>query len=107
VALNPATPISTIQDILNDVDLILIMSVNPGFGGQKFIPNSLRKLEETRKLLPASKAATYLEVDGGIDSTTARAVVKAGANVLVAGTSVFRQGNISNAVTSLRKSAME
>ena len=107
VALNPGTPLSTIKNILGDVDLILIMSVNPGFGGQKFIPNSLRKLEEGRNLIQTAKSSAYLEVDGGIVTTTAGAVVKAGANVLVAGTSVFRQPDISGAVRSLRKSTTE
>jgi ribulose-phosphate 3-epimerase len=104
VAINPATPVSAIQDVLRDVDLILIMSVNPGFGGQKFMPHTLEKLKETRSNIQSSGKNIHLEVDGGIDTTTAEDVVKAGATVLVAGTSIFRQGNIPNALRSLRKS---
>lgn len=105
VAINPATPVSTLQDVMDDVDLILIMSVNPGFGGQKFIPRSLKKLREAKAIIQSSKRTIHLEVDGGIDTTTAPEVVKAGATVLVAGTSVFRQKDIPKAIKALRKSA--
>ena len=104
VALNPGTPVSTIQDVLQNVDLVLIMSVNPGFGGQKFIPQTLEKLQQAGKSIRASQRKISLEVDGGIDTTTAAAVVGAGANVLVAGTSIFRGKNISHAVKTLRTS---
>lgn len=105
VAINPATPVSTLQDVMDDVDLILIMSVNPGFGGQKFIPRSLKKLREAKAIIQSSKRTIHLEVDGGIDTTTTPEVVKAGATVLVAGTSVFRQKDIPKAIKALRKSA--
>lgn len=105
VAINPATPVSTLQDVLDDLDLILIMSVNPGFGGQKFIPRSLKKLREAKAIIQSSKRTIHLEVDGGIDTATAPEVVKAGATVLVAGTSVFRQQDIPKAIKALRKSA--
>ena len=90
VALNPATPLATLEHVLELCDLLLVMTVNPGFGGQKFIPYSLGKLRAARALLQARNPACDLEVDGGIDALTAPQVVAAGANVLVAGTSVFR-----------------
>jgi ribulose-phosphate 3-epimerase len=105
VAVNPATPVSTLRDVMGDLDLVLIMSVNPGFGGQKFIPRTIEKLKEAKAMIQSSKRAIHLEVDGGIDTTTAPGVVKAGATVLVAGTSVFRQKDIPKAIKALRKSA--
>ncbi len=103
VAINPATPCSTLSEILSDVDLVLVMSVNPGFGGQKFIPLTLRKLSEMRDMIRASGKEIRLEVDGGIDETTAPDAVRAGADVLVAGTSVFGQTNVREAVEELKK----
>lgn len=105
VAINPATPASMLKEILPDVDLILVMSVNPGFGGQKFIEGSIEKLKRVRKMIEESGRDIFLEVDGGIDSKTASGVVKAGANVLVAGTSIFRRPNIPQAIRELRASA--
>jgi ribulose-phosphate 3-epimerase len=90
VALNPATPLATLEQVIELCDLLLVMTVNPGFGGQKFIPYSLPKLRAARALLQARNPTCDLEVDGGIDARTAPEVVAAGANVLVAGTSVFR-----------------
>ena len=104
VALNPATPVSLLRDIIQDVDLVLVMTVNPGFGGQRFIPDCLRRIRETKALAKSVKRQIYIEVDGGIDGTTARSVVRAGATVLVAGTAIFRQDDIENAVVRLRKS---
>jgi len=104
VALNPATPVATLKDIIGDVDLVLIMTVNPGFGGQRFIPECIRRIGEVRALAKSPKKSMFIEVDGGIDLTTSRSVVRAGANVLVAGTSIFRQENIADAVAKLRKS---
>jgi len=104
VALNPATPVATLKDIIGDVDLVLIMTVNPGFGGQRFIPECIRRIGEVRALAKSAKKSMFIEVDGGIDLTTSRSVVRAGANVLVAGTSIFRQENIADAVAKLRKS---
>jgi ribulose-phosphate 3-epimerase len=90
LALNPATPLATLEHVLELCDLLLVMTVNPGFGGQKFIPYSLGKLRAARALIEARNPACDLEVDGGIDARTAPQVVAAGANVLVAGTAVFR-----------------
>jgi ribulose-phosphate 3-epimerase len=92
VALNPATPISAIEPVLEDVDLVLVMSVNPGFGGQSFITSQLAKIETLRRLIDHKGLAADLEVDGGINDKTAAAVIAAGANVLVAGTAVFAGG---------------
>jgi ribulose-phosphate 3-epimerase len=87
VVINPATPVSAIEHVIDDVDLVLVMSVNPGFGGQRFIPESLRKIAQVKAL--AGQRPIDIEVDGGITPETAGAVGKAGANVLVAGTAVF------------------
>jgi ribulose-phosphate 3-epimerase len=87
VALNPATPVSALEHVIDNVDLILIMSVNPGFGGQSFIPEAIVKLEQARALIGARRID--LEVDGGINAETAALVAKAGANVLVAGNAIF------------------
>ena len=90
VALNPATPVSAIEPVLDDVDLILVMTVNPGFGGQKFIRSQLKKIELIRELIDQSGREIMLEVDGGVNAETAREVVAAGADVLVAGSAVFK-----------------
>jgi ribulose-phosphate 3-epimerase len=103
VCINPATPVSQLKNILKFVDLVLIMSVNPGFGGQSFIPGSTDKLRETADMIKQTKPDVYLEVDGGIDAATAEAVVKAGANVLVAGNFVFGSNDIKVAIQTLRE----
>lgn len=90
VALNPATPVSAIEPVIGDVDLVLVMSVNPGFGGQAFIPSQLKKIETIRKLIEVSGREIMLEVDGGVNAETAPQIVAAGADVLVAGSAVFR-----------------
>ena len=92
VALNPATPVEAVETVLDAVDLILVMSVNPGFGGQSFIESQLAKIERSRKLIDQSGRAIDLEVDGGINPETARRAVAAGADVLVAGTATFKGG---------------
>jgi ribulose-phosphate 3-epimerase len=92
VSLNPATPAKMLDYILEDIDLVLVMSVNPGFGGQKFISSQLRKIEAIATRVAKENLATLIEVDGGIDAETAPLAVSAGANVLVAGTAVFRGG---------------
>jgi len=92
VSLNPATPAKMLDYLIDDIDLVLVMSVNPGFGGQKFISSQLRKIEAIRKMIDKSGRHIDLEVDGGIDTTTAPQCVSAGANVLVAGTATFRGG---------------
>jgi ribulose-phosphate 3-epimerase len=92
VALNPATPIATVEPMLGDIDLVLVMSVNPGFGGQSFIRSQLEKLRALRKRLDAAGRTVDLEVDGGINPETAAAAIAAGADVLVAGTASFAGG---------------
>ncbi len=90
VTLNPATPLATLEEILPDVDLVLIMSVNPGFGGQSYIPQSTAKIRRLRRMLDAIDSGTYLEVDGGVKPSNVREVVEAGATVVVAGSAIFR-----------------
>jgi ribulose-phosphate 3-epimerase len=89
IALNPATPVSMLQDLIGDVDLILIMSVNPGFGGQSFLPVALKKLREARALIDAYNPSCELEVDGGVGRSNIARVVEAGARVIVMGSSIF------------------
>jgi ribulose-phosphate 3-epimerase len=102
VALNPSTPVGTLKNIIKEVDLVLIMTVEPGFGGQRFIQGTLRKIQEMREMINSSKKEILLEVDGGIDQDTASDVIDAGANVLVAGTSVFNIDSIQAAISALR-----
>ncbi|MFT7573556.1 MAG: ribulose-phosphate 3-epimerase [Paracoccaceae bacterium] len=92
VSLNPATPASAIFEVLSDIDLVLVMSVNPGFGGQKFVPGMLRKIETLREAIDETGRDIDLEVDGGIDVKTAKAAIAAGADVLVAGSATFKGG---------------
>ncbi len=92
VSLNPATPAKALDYVLEDIDLVLVMSVNPGFGGQKFITSQLRKIEAIANRIAKENLQVQLEVDGGIDPETARQAVAAGANVLVAGTAAFKGG---------------
>ena len=92
LSLNPGTPAEVVDPLIGDLDLILIMSVNPGFGGQKFIESQLRKIEQIRSRIDATGRTIDLEVDGGIDEATAPRVIAAGADVLVAGTATFRGG---------------
>lgn len=105
VALNPATPASQLEEILEYVNSILVMSVNPGFGGQKFISSTLKKIRQMRQMLEERDLAADLVVDGGIDVETAPLVVAAGANVLVVGQAVFgAQESVAEAIAKLRKS---
>ncbi|HWJ26262.1 MAG TPA: ribulose-phosphate 3-epimerase [Flavisolibacter sp.] len=90
IALNPATPVSFLHDILQDTDMVLIMSVNPGFGGQKFIPRTLDKIRELRRMIDERGLNVRIEVDGGITEANAQSIVDAGADVLVAGSTVFK-----------------
>jgi ribulose-phosphate 3-epimerase len=92
VSLNPGTPAKMLDYLIDDLDLVLVMSVNPGFGGQSFIDSQLKKIEAIRKMIDKTGRAIDLEVDGGIDATTARAAIAAGADVLVAGTATFKGG---------------
>ena len=96
-ALNPATPVSAIESIIDELDLVLVMSVNPGFGGQKFISSQLKKIEAIRALIDKTGRSIHLEVDGGVDPKTAPLAIDAGADVLVAGSAVFRGGQESYA----------
>ena len=89
VTLNPATPVSVLEDIAADVDLVLLMSVNPGFGGQKFIPHTVQKVAELRRLLDRTSSKALIEVDGGVNLETGRQLKAAGADVLVAGSYIF------------------
>lgn len=89
VVLNPHTPVHLLEDIIKDVDLVLIMSVNPGFGGQKFIGNTYKKIRQLKALIESSGSCAMIEVDGGVDTENAAELVKTGANVLVAGNSIF------------------
>ncbi|TXC73491.1 ribulose-phosphate 3-epimerase [Sphingorhabdus soli] len=92
VSLNPATPAKLLDYLIDDIDLVLVMSVNPGFGGQSFIDSQLRKIEAVRKMIDRTGRDIRLEVDGGVDATTARQAIAAGADVLVAGTATFKGG---------------
>ena len=103
VSLNPSTPASAIEFVLDAVDLILVMTVNPGFGGQNFLPSQLSKITQVREMI--GSRAIDLEVDGGINPSTAKQVVEAGANVLVAGSSIFNGPNYGDRITELRQSA--
>lgn len=90
VTLNPSTPISMLEDIIADVDMVLLMSVNPGFGGQKFIPNTINKIHRLRELIAKTGSKAMIEVDGGVNEKTAPALVNAGADVLVSGSYIFK-----------------
>ncbi len=103
VALNPATPLVMLEDIAADLDLVLIMSVNPGFGGQTFIEASVNKIRRCRALLAGTGSRAVIEVDGGVTPQNARALVEAGASVLVAGSAVFK-GDVAENVAAFRKS---
>jgi ribulose-phosphate 3-epimerase len=108
VSLNPPTPIGAVEEFLHHVDLVLIMSVNPGFGGQSFIPATLLRIAKMRKILDARGLSAELEVDGGINADNAPDIVKAGANVLVAGNSIFRaEDGISMALQRLREATLQ
>jgi ribulose-phosphate 3-epimerase len=102
VSLNPATPLASLEYVLENLDLVLIMSVNPGFGGQKFIPQVLPKIKALKEMIVERDLNTYIQVDGGINAETALLVVNAGANVLVAGSYVFGSENREKAINSLK-----
>lgn len=106
VVLNPATPASSLQEIARDVDFVLVMSVNPGFGGQAFIRGSVEKLRRVRDVLDAAGSAAPIEIDGGIDETTAPEVVAAGASILVAGNAIFGRSDAEAATRALRAAAL-
>jgi ribulose-phosphate 3-epimerase len=103
VTLNPGTPVSTLENVIDMVDLILVMSVNPGFGGQSFIPSALDKISAVRALVAGRPID--IEVDGGVTADNAAVIVKAGANVLVAGSAVFKGGNYKQNIAAIRNAA--
>lgn len=102
VSLNPHTPVFLLKDIIADLDLVLLMSVNPGFGGQSFIPQTINKVRELKQLITESNAKTLIEVDGGVNMETGRALVDAGADALVAGNFVFSSKNPTETITQLK-----
>ncbi|MDE6066502.1 MAG: ribulose-phosphate 3-epimerase [Duncaniella sp.] len=103
VTLNPATPVGMLEDIIGEVEMVLLMSVNPGFGGQKFIANTVRKVARLRELIDSTGSKAVIQVDGGVTLDTAPALIKAGADVLVAGSFVFRSMDPVGAIESLIK----
>ena len=105
VAINPSTPASAVREVLGDVDQVLVMTVNPGFGGQKFIENTLPKIETLRRWIDEQGLEVTLEVDGGIGPETIARAARAGADVFVAGTAVFDTGDYTEAIEGLRRAA--
>jgi ribulose-phosphate 3-epimerase len=103
VTLNPATPVCMLEEIINDVDMVLLMSVNPGFGGQKFIPGTLDKLRRVRRLIDASGSKALVEIDGGVNHETAPLLTEAGADILVAGSYVFGAPDPRAAIAELAR----
>ncbi len=104
VAINPHTPVALLEDVIADVDMVLIMSVNPGFGGQKFIQNTYKKIREVKQLSATRNPGLYIEIDGGVDQNNVAELLQAGANVLVAGNSVFSAANPVAAISQLKNS---
>ncbi len=103
VALNPHTPVAGLQDIITDVDLVLIMSVNPGFGGQKFIPQSLKKVAEVKKLIRESGSQALIEIDGGLSLDNSSDAIAAGVDVIVAGSSIMKTENVTETISAFKK----
>ena len=102
VALNPHTPVSVLEDIIQDVDVLLLMSVNPGFGGQSFIENTYKKVRQAKMLIEQAGASTLIEIDGGVSLKNAKALVEAGADALVAGSFVFNAANPTQTIADLK-----
>lgn len=102
VALNPSTPVSVLEDIINDVDLVLLMSVNPGFGGQKFIENTIGKVGRLREMIAQSGSQALIEIDGGVQGVTAPRLVEAGSDVLVSGSYVFKSADPIKTIHDLK-----
>ena len=102
VVINPATPVNAVEEVLADVEMVLVMSVNPGFGGQSFIPGAVGKIRRIREMSDARGLSVQIEVDGGINAHTARQVVEAGADVLVAGSAVFGAPDYAGAIRAIR-----
>lgn len=101
VALNPSTPISMLEDVIADIDMVLLMSVNPGFGGQKFIENTINKTRRLKQLIKESGSKALIEVDGGVNATTAPRLVGAGADILVSGSYIFKSPNSIKTISEL------
>jgi len=102
VALNPATSLNTVEEILEELDMVLIMSVNPGFGGQQFIPSAVQKIRKLKQMISERQCSAAIQVDGGINADTAKLVVAAGANILVAGSAVYGAADLPKAIRTLR-----
>ena len=103
VALNPHTPVHLLSDILHDIDMVLVMSVNPGFGGQQFIPHSLEKIRTLKKMITEKKLPTLIEIDGGVTLANAPSIVHAGTDVIVAGNTVFRSPDPVKTIAELKR----
>ena len=103
VTLNPATPVAVLEDIICDVELVLLMSVNPGFGGQTFIENTIKKVKQLRQLIDQSGSKALIEVDGGVQQETAPRLVKAGVDVLVSGSYVFKSPTPEETILALKR----
>jgi ribulose-phosphate 3-epimerase len=103
VAMNPHTPVSLLHDILGDIDMVCLMSVNPGFGGQKFIPKTLHKIRELRKMIDDNKLNVKIEIDGGVTIENAKSIMDAGADVLVAGNTVFKSKDPKQTIADLKR----
>ncbi len=103
VAINPHTNVNLLEDVINDIDLVCIMSVNPGFGGQSFIENTYKKVKQLKEIITRNGASTLIEIDGGVTSKNAVQLAEAGADVLVAGNFVFKSENPSQTITDLKK----
>jgi ribulose-phosphate 3-epimerase len=105
VAINPHTPVETLKDILQDIDLVNLMSVNPGFGGQSFIAHTLQKIRELKKMISDKGLHTKIEIDGGVTLDNAHSIIHAGADVLVAGNTVFKSQNPKATIYQLKQMA--
>jgi ribulose-phosphate 3-epimerase len=103
VAINPHTPVSLLKDILADIDIVCVMSVNPGFGGQRFIPGTLTKIRELSQLIQATQSKALIEIDGGVTLDNAASIIEAGTHVLVAGNTVFKSENPTATIAALKR----
>lgn len=103
VTLNPSTPVCMLEDVIGDVDMVLLMSVNPGFGGQAFIENTINKVKRLRRMIDSARLKTLIEVDGGVQAETAPRLVEAGVDVLVSGSYIFKADNPEETISSLKR----
>ena len=102
VSINPHTPVHLLEDIICEVDMVLIMSVNPGFGGQKFIENTYKKIKQLKQLISKNESSALIEIDGGVNNTNAKKLIETGANVLVAGSYIFNSKNPTKAIIEIK-----